>query len=297
MVDEAQRARKLRRHYDVPGAIRLRVAGGEVLAWLDGFEVAVRGVAAHPDDLPESRLGGRRPLRRLASVSRPLLVREYHKGGLLRHVRGRSMYGPLRPLRELVLHRRLDALGVPVVRAVACVVLPRGLGWRGFLLVEEVVGARDLEAVLYGFPVPGGVARGDALVRARRAVRCLHDAGVPHPDLHPKNILLAPDGTVRLLDLDKARPADGLLDDRVRLANLVRMARSIEKHRMKGLRVDVRDALRFLEGYAGTRPAAALWLRRIRQRLAPGLLPRRVWWRLLGEARPWRPPRGGDHAS
>jgi hypothetical protein len=47
--------------------------------------------------------------------------------------------------------------------------------------------------------------------------------------------------------------------------------------------------LRFLRGYAGNLEAAERWLERVRARLKRGLLWRQLWWRLKGEARPWRP--------
>jgi tRNA A-37 threonylcarbamoyl transferase component Bud32 len=147
-----------------------------------------------------------------------------------------------------------------------------------------------MEAVLYGEAPPCAVARREIVRRAGASVRRLHDAGVPHPDLHPKNLLVAPDGRVLVIDLDRARPADGLLPEETRLENLVRLGRSIEKHRLRGMRVGRRDALRFLTGYAGSRAAAEAWLERVRARLARGLRLRAAWWRLIGETKPWQPP-------
>lgn len=291
-VQESTTTRAIRRRYDVPDAIRLRADEREILAWVPGHEAAVREVAVRPDALPRSAFGGRRPLCRLETDAGGLLVREYGKGGLLRHVRGRAMHGRWRPLEELVLHRRLAALGVPVARAVGAVVLRRPVGWRGFLVLEEVPDARDLEAILHGLPVPGEGPRARLYTEAGRAVRALHDAGVPHPDLHPKNLLAVADGRVLLLDLDKARPGEGVLAEADRMANLLRLGRAVAKHRLKGLVASRRDAVRFLEGYAGNRRAAVLWLRQIEGRLRRGLSLRHLWWRLIGEARPWHPPGG-----
>ena len=297
-VGDAERPaaeREVRRTYEVPDGILLRVDPKEVLAGLPGYEVAVREVAAHPDDLhTASGRGGRGAMREVDSPQGPLLVREYRKGGMLRHLRGRRMHGRWRPLDELVLHRRLLALGVPVPDAVGCVIHRRATGWRGFLLLHEVEGAIDLEALLHGGDGAVGLDRKAVLHEAGRVVRLLHDAGVPHPDLHPKNLLVAPDGRVLVIDLDKARPAAGVLSEEARLKDLVRLGRAIEKHRLKGLRTGRKEALRFLDGYAGSAEAARLWLDHIRTRLLRGLGLRRVWWRLIGEARPWRPARWED---
>lgn len=287
--------RTTRAQYGVPDGLLLRVDPQEMLAGLPGYEVAVREVAAHPDDLPVAHgLGGRGSMRRVDSARGPLLVREYRKGGLLRRLRGRRMHGRWRPLDELVLLRRLQALGVPVPDAVGCVVLRGPTGWRGFLLLHEIHGAVDLEAVLHGVPGPDGPDVRHVLHEAGRVVRQLHDAGVPHPDLHPKNLLVAPGGRVLVIDLDKAQPSSGVLDEEARLRNLTRLGRAIEKHRLKGLGAGRREALRFLEGYAGSPEAARLWLDHIRSRLGRGLGARRVWWRLIGEARPWRAPERED---
>jgi 3-deoxy-D-manno-octulosonic acid kinase len=286
-VEETAEAREIRRRYEVPDGLRIACSARETLAYVPGFEVAARTVGARPDDLPTAEVGGRAPLSRLETPDGPVLVREYRKGGLLRALRGRTFRGPWRPLRELVLLRRLTALGVPVPEAVACVVLPGPLGWRGFLLTQEVEGAQDLLAWLHDRPSDGPSER-EVLREAGRSVRRLHDAGVAHADLHPKNLLLAPGGRVLLLDLDKAFDGGGRLDEEHRLRNLVRLGRAMEKHRLKGLRAGRREALRFLEGYAGSREAARQWLESAAARLRRDLRWRMVWWRLAGEARPWR---------
>jgi hypothetical protein len=110
-------------------------------------------------------------------------------------------------------------------------------------------------------------------------------------------MLVTAAGDVLLLDLDRASRAAGPLDDRRRLANLVRLGRAVEKHRLKGLTTGRREALRFLEGYAGSRDAAQAWLARVRARLGRTLALRMLWWRLLGEARPWSGPPRGARAS
>lgn len=267
----------------------MRVQPGEILAYLPEFEVALRSVAVRADTLPQAHVGGRAPLRRIDSPAGALLVRPYRKGGLLRHLRGASFRGRMRPLDELVLLRRLAALSVPVPEAVGCVVRRSALGWQGHLVTQEVGGALDLEAWLHGVALPGQPPRRTVLARAGRAVRALHEAGVEHADLHPKNLLLTPDGDVLLLDLDRARQDDHPLREDARLRNLTRLARAIEKHRLKGLQTSPRDALRFLDGYAGARDAGRLWWQRVQGRLGGQLWLRRLWWRLRGEARPWDP--------
>ena len=292
-MKETAQTQSVRERYAVPDAVGLRVDATEVLAFLPEHEVAARRIASDPDGLPRADVGGRAPLARLDSAGGPLLVRPYRKGGLLRHVRGVRFHGEWRPLTELVLHRRMTALGVPVPEAVGCVVLRGPLGWRGFLMLREVQDSLDLEAWLHGVRAPTDADPGAILRRAGRAVRSLHDAGVSHADLHAKNLLITASGDVLVLDLDRARAFPGPLPDEVRLENLARLGRAVEKHRLKGMRSGRREALRFLEGYAGSREAGAEWLERLRARLSRGLSWRILWWRLIGEARPW----SGGHAA
>ena len=277
---------ELRRLYGVPESIRMRVDKQEVLAFVEGAEDAVRTVATDPDGLPLASARGRGALRRFEAGAGPVFVREYRKGGILRHVRGRRFRGRLRPLDELVLLRRLLAARVPVPEAIGAVMTFGVFGWRGFLLTKEVESAVDLEAFLYDPSVLSVVYPREALGDAGRAVRRLHDAGVSHADLHPKNLLLAGrTGEILVLDLDRARAYDGALPEEERLGNLVRLARSIEKHRRRGMRVGRREALRFLEGYAGDAEAAARLLARVRTQLGRGLSWHVLWWKLSGQLR------------
>jgi len=286
-MDDPRATAELRRLYGVPETVRLRHDAHSTLAWVDGAEDAVRTVASEVDGLPFAPGTGRARLRRLASPLGPLVVREYRKGGLLRALRGRRFRGRLRPLDELVLHRRLLGAQVPVVEAVGAVALHGATGWRGFLLMREVDVAIDLEALLYDPALHTGIFLREALFEAGRAVRALHDAGVSHADLHPKNLLLeGRTGRVLVIDLDRGRAHDGSLPEEARLENLVRLGRAIEKHRLRGMRVGRRAALRFLAGYAGGAEAAEPWLLRVRARLGRGLAARVAWWRLTGQAEP-----------
>jgi 3-deoxy-D-manno-octulosonic acid kinase len=288
---EARPEADVRREYGVPDAVRLRLHEGALLAFSEGFEDAVARVAARPDVLGGGTLGlaGRGPVAVVPTPHGALVVREYRKGGMLRGVRGRLFRGRFRPLDELVLLRRCAGARVPVPEAVGAVVLGARSGWRGFLLTREVEGAVDLESVLY----ERGAAGREVLRAAGRAVRSLHDAGVRHADLHPKNLLVDGADRVVVIDLDRARAFDGPLPHEHRLSNLERLGRAVEKHRLRGMPVSRRHALRFLEGYAGGADAAARWLEEVRARLRVGLPLRTLWWRVTGQTKPRGRPAPG----
>lgn len=278
-------SRELAQQYRVPVGVTLRVGPGEVLAYAEGYEMEVRGVATHSDDLETSDRTGRKPLGViLTRDGRRILVREYRKGGLLRWLRGSTWFlgRRLRPLAEFALLRQLMGAAVPVVEAVGCAVTRRILWWRGRILTVEVSGGVDLEAWLVG-PAPGEPARA-TLLEAGHAVRLMHDAGVFHADLHPKNLLRVADGQVVLLDFDRAVAHEGPLPEGQRLKNLTRLARAVAKLRLRGATISPRSELRFLEGYAGSREAGAEWAARIAPRLQRALALRVPWWKLVGLA-------------
>lgn len=266
----------IRARYAVPQAVQMRQAGADLLAWVPPFESCVRAVAAGADSLPGADRGGRAPLRRIDTPDASVLVREYRKGGLLRGLRGRAFRGRWRPLDELVLTRRLRSLGLPVAEAVGCVVRRVGSKWRGWLLLVEHVGSVDLGAFVAA-GAPGGLRDRRVVRSAGHAVRDLHDAGIEHADLHPKNLLLTADGRVVVLDLDRAVAHDRPLGAEARAKNLARLHRSVEKARLRGAALSPRLLLGFLRAYAAESRAGRAWFERLRLRW------RRVaWLQILG---------------
>ena len=274
----------------MPSAICLEQAGPELLAWVPGAEALVRAAAA--GDGAPTEFAGRAPLGRLADARGAALIRSYRKGGLMRGLRGARFHGRLRPLDELVLHVALAAQDLPVVEALGCTIHGDRSGWTGRLLVREIAGARDLEAWLYGADVAGCDDPATVQASAGRAVRALHDAGVRHADLHPKNLLLVPSGGVRVIDLDRAQRGAAPLADGARLDNLARYRRAIEKHRGRGMPTGRLHERAFFAGYAGSEGAGAVLAARVQERLG-SLKWRRMWWRAAGS---WGTPKSGGRA-
>jgi 3-deoxy-D-manno-octulosonic acid kinase len=124
--------------------------------------------------------------------------------------------GEPRPLSEL--HASLEAAGRGILSpaVVAGAVYPAGAFYRADLVTEEIPGGMDLAEILFGEaarPVaPPAVPRLAALAAAGELVRRLAEAGLRHPDLNAKNIVLeASTGGPRawLVDLDGCRFAPG----------------------------------------------------------------------------------------
>jgi len=98
--------------------------------------------------------------------------------------------------------------GIPTPTVVAGAVYREGLFYRADLVTEEIPGAVDLAATLFACAAPGVDAEA-ALTAAGALVRRLEAAGVFHPDLNAKNIVLQPDPAgfrAHLVDLDRCTP-------------------------------------------------------------------------------------------
>ena len=161
------------------------------------------------------------------------VVRHYVHGGLLRKVTGDRFASSERFFREVRVSEHLRKNGVDTPEVLGLLVQGGRLGFcRGALATRMVPGGRDLLEFLRsreGEELAASPASKRALAKAAAvSVRKMHDAGVSHADLHIKNMLLAQDGRVFILDLDRAGLHKNLGTAR-RLANLIRLGRSVEK--------------------------------------------------------------------
>jgi len=175
-------------------------AGGTLYGW----------AAAHPQ-LRE--MAGR---GRVFSVPAPArgpddrerwVVRHYLRGGAVaRFLTDRYLaVGRPRPMVEACASREARSRGVATPAAVAGAVYFAGAFDRADLVTEEVPDAADLARVVFG-PHPAPVEEEAALRASGRLVRKLERAGLLHPDLNAKNILLRGDRAsprAHLVDLDR----------------------------------------------------------------------------------------------
>jgi tRNA A-37 threonylcarbamoyl transferase component Bud32 len=203
------------------------------------------------ETLAASGLAGREPLGALQLGAETCVVRRFRHGGLRRAFARELFFDPVRPVQELVLACRLRALGLPTPRVLAARALRAGPGWK-LALVSARAAGEDAGRALERW------RRGELARHARRAlcvaagelVARLHGAGFLHADLHPRNLLVAPDGALSVLDLDRGslRPA---LAARTRQDNLRRLYRSVRRREARGGAFLARgDYLAFLRAYA-----------------------------------------------
>jgi 3-deoxy-D-manno-octulosonic acid kinase len=177
-----------------------------------------------------AELGGRGQALRVDAPAGALVLRRFQRGGLIaRLIRDQYVWqgrDRSRSFREFRLLKRLYDQGLPVPRPVAACAERRGLFYRAGLLTRLIPDAREL-AVL---------AADLSISQWRELAGTLDDffaAGLRHPDLNARNLLLDGDGQWFLLDLDRASLADGRTDGR-RMRR--RLARSLDKLAVPGWR-------------------------------------------------------------
>ena len=201
-----------------------------------------------------------------------VVMRRYHRGGMMRYV-GAGFRSPLRPFRELALSERLRAAGVRTPQVVFARSRPRdgGRGWICELGTVRIDSAIDLgvwlEAVRAG-DVPDRERRG-VLRAAGELVAELHRVGFLHADLQPQNLLLeertrgSEAARLWVIDLDRSRFVESPSEGSV-IRNLARLWRAVRKREARGAPFVRRtDCARFLRAHAAH--VGSSWKRRWRR--------------------------------
>jgi len=271
------------------------------------------------EGMPVPPPSGRAPMERIALPDGgTALVRRCRRGGIFGRLLGHKHFSGTRFLRELALSDALRRRGIPTPEVIAGIrheVMPLLRGgivfvYRAEIIVREIPGSHDLAAALRSLPqyqgdggtgVPPVSATGGtpvpptpyaALASAAKLLRRVHDAGLWHPDLNARNILIAPDGTAMIIDLDRAELFDELPLN-LRIGNLARLYRSFHKLGLAPDPVSDDAWSAFYAAYADDDEALL--------RLAPDVLARcrrelrrhQLWWRITRSgARPWTHRKG-----
>jgi 3-deoxy-D-manno-octulosonic acid kinase len=168
----------------------------------------------------------------LDGSDRPVVVRHSWHGGLLAPITGDRFLPPTRAPYELAISLRLAELGVPTPMVVAYAIYAAGpLLRRSDVVTEEIPDSADLADVLSG--ASAIVPRLAAVNAASALLVAMGRAGVRHPDLNLKNILVAraPGGVTRALLLDVDRVYVDTARARAAAANAARLMRSARKWR------------------------------------------------------------------
>jgi tRNA A-37 threonylcarbamoyl transferase component Bud32 len=171
--------------------------------------------------------GGRGGVRRVVLPGgQAVYCRRYLRGGLARHVvRDLYLLRPERPIAELVVTEAARGAGCSVAPVLACAVEDVGPFYRGWIVTEEVAGARSLVDVLRDGDTS---KRESVLARVGDVLADLYRIGIYHVDLTGHNVLVRPDGQPVVIDFDRARTATPSSAARMR-ASLGRFRRSLDK--------------------------------------------------------------------
>ena len=204
------------------------------------------GFADAPPMGAETVAGGRQahPLVVLPDGGRAVL-RTYRRGGALRHLNPSRYFLGHRAFEELRATEQAASGGARVPRVLAATERRQKIGYTATLATDWIPDAQEAATWLLGATRDARIA---ALRDAGRQIAHVHDAGVSHPDLNLRNLLVRERGTgeggerhngaragdavgpiVYVLDFDRAKLYRGPVPKTRRLRDLRRLARSARK--------------------------------------------------------------------
>lgn len=180
--------------------------------------------------------GGRQAAWYVSGRFGDAVLRQYRRGGLVaRLVRQTYLWqgaDNTRGFAELRVMAALHARGLPVPRPLAAAYRRKaGLFYEAAILTQRIPDVRTLAQVLtHASRAADATPQGEGVpARVAAAIVAMHDAGVWHADLNAHNILLDAAGQVWLIDFDRARDHGTPLAPALRVANMQRLRRSLEK--------------------------------------------------------------------
>ena len=275
------------------------LAGDDIAKNVDDIIRAVVG-APTPERSTLGR-GGRMSVVWTRVAGRHVVMRRFTHGGLLARLLPELTLGKGRILYEIDIVETALQSHVPTPRILAAVFEKRALLFhRCHVMTEEVSGASNLTEFFLQLPAldaPFAARRKRAAIEATaRTIGWMHHAGIQHADLHLRNILVRLPGvehkrdlldrtTAYIVDFDESKRVAGM-SLRRRMGNLRRLARSVMKVHPVRENFSLRDAIRFLRVYLGTRDRGHImhWLRELSRPPRWHML----WWKLTGAGKPKR---------
>ncbi|OFI35687.1 3-deoxy-D-manno-octulosonic acid kinase [Alteromonas lipolytica] len=159
----------------------------------------------------------------------PMVLRQYCRGGLVRHFAERrfifSGLSNTRPYCELTLLNRMYEAGLPVPRGLAGRVSRYGVSYEASILMERIPDSQEVHEYLLSAPLSA-----EMWLQVGQLIRQLHDRQIYHHDLNIHNIMLDKNAKLWLIDFDKCAEKTG---QTWKENNLLRLQRSLHKERDK----------------------------------------------------------------
>ncbi len=215
---EAQRHGEEHFAHVAVGRARLRVRRG--------FEDVAGVLVAAWEGRAEEWIGGGRaphPVVALPDGGRAV-VRRFRRGGMVRHLNRDRYFGGHRAAEELRATEAARAGGVRAPEVIAAGRIAAFPGYRAMIATRLIPDVRDAAAAF-----ADGAERAAVLWEAGRQIARMHAAGVAHPDLNLRNLLVGKPGEVWVIDFDRALVVEGAVPRDRRRRDLDRLARSAAK--------------------------------------------------------------------
>ena len=131
-----------------------------------------------------------------------LVLREYLRGGLVRHVNTRHYLWQglqqTRAYRELHMLAKCVSKGLPAPVGYGCKIQRDGLFYTASLITHK------LDGVTFAERLSTDAVSSDAWAAVGGTIALFHNAGIWHADLNAHNILITQAGAVSLIDFDRA---------------------------------------------------------------------------------------------
>jgi len=253
--------------HDSPPEDFLEIRKAGVVAWVrkgfsflldeDGMWRADRAFC--PTD-GTSSYSGRGKVIRLSlgpMVESCAVVRHYRRGGIMGPFLRDYYVGQGRFFQEVRVSEWARSQGVPTAEVLAMRSERKGFCLhRGDLITREIAQSEDLDRYLGLLREKEGIRRS----RRKEVIRSIalllqgmHRVGLYHADLNLKNIVIQmTDRSVDsyVIDLDRARVIRPL-NSRLRIRNLVRLYRSLDKQGYLDGVIQIKDILSFIRAYCG----------------------------------------------
>jgi len=152
---------------------------------------------------PAGILNGRTQIQtKELPVAGRVVIKAYHRGGILRHINRRTYLGTGMPRSQAEFERlqHVRKIGVNAPEPLAFAVRGRIL-YHAWLATRELAGARPLSAISLDSPRAAAAVMPPVIEQIRRLIQ----SRIHHVDLHPGNVLVDPESRVYLIDFDKSR--------------------------------------------------------------------------------------------
>lgn len=230
------------------------------------------------------------------------ILKTCKRGGLISSIMPDVFSDAKRPLNELVVTEQARRARVPVPEILGIEIKSNGAGFnRVRIIYKRIADALTIEeAIIKKFSVLSGNRqelyqyKNKIINSIARAIKKMHLAEVYHADLNIRNILIqqglasGPEMQVYLIDLDKSVHISGELAFDKKIANLIRLNRSLDKlffiagdSEISNL-ISRTDRLRLLTEYLNEQNISGKQKRTIVRKCLLNSRIHKWWWHLWG---------------